>query len=81
MTLPQIRSNGTGKHCLTEGYGNASDKLLDFIDAFERIEFNPRDYYTQGEDAYGKARDERDAINQKILEIRQYINAHLEALY
>lgn len=81
MTLPRIHTNGTGKRMLAEGYGNASDKLLEFIESFGSIEFNARDYYVQGDAAFETARNERLAINAKILEIRQYINAHLEVIH
>lgn len=81
ITLPTVHMNGTGKKTLMEGYDGAADALLAFADAFGRIEFNARDYYVQGSDAYPKARDNRDAINLKIREIRDYIDAHREYLY
>jgi hypothetical protein len=73
--------NGTGIKTLTEDYDNASDKLRDFVDTWERMEFNARDYYPHGPEAWTKARDARDAINAKIREIKQYIDAHREHLY
>jgi hypothetical protein len=81
IQLPLVHMNGTGIKTLTEDYDNAGDKLRDFVDTWERMEFNARDYYPHGPEAWTKARDARDAINAKIREIEQYIDAHREHLY
>ena len=81
LTLPLIHLNGTGRVTLCEGYDNSADALITFRDAFGKIEFNSRDYYPLGDDAWGKARDARDEINRKIREINEYITAHRAHLY
>lgn len=81
MTLPTIHNNGTGKQMLTVGYDMAADKLQDFIEAWGGIEFNARDYYVQGSDAWTQARDERDAMNAKIREVCDYITEIRQHLY
>jgi hypothetical protein len=81
IQLPLVHMNGTGIKTLTEDYDNAGDALHTFIDAWERMEFNARDYYPHGPEAWTQARDARDAINAKIREIEQYIDAHREHLY
>jgi hypothetical protein len=81
MILPTIHSNGTSHKDLTEGYEKADDALHEFIDAFGNIEFNARDYYVQGPDAYPQARDERMAINQKIREMKSYLYEIRMSLY
>ena len=81
LTLPLVHLNGTGIKTLTEGYSAADDALHDFIAAFGNIEFNARDYYPAGPDAWGKAVDARQEINQKIRDIEDYLDAHLAHLY
>lgn len=79
--MPLIHMNGTGKKTLFEDYDTAADKLHDFIESWGKMEFNARDYYPHGPEAWTQARDARDAINAKIREIREYIDAHREHLY
>ena len=81
IQLPLVHMNGTGIKTLTEDCDNASDKLRDFVDTWERMEFNARDYYPHGPEAWTKARDARDAINQKLRDVKDYIDAHREHLY
>jgi hypothetical protein len=72
--------NGTSRKDLQEGYSNAALELENFIDAWSRIEFNARDYYVV-DGAWTKARDERDAMNAKLRELREYLQAMQEHLY
>ena len=76
LVLPTIHLNGTGAKMLAEGYEQAERKLSDFIDAFCNIEFNARDYYPQGPEAYEAARDRRYEIFKHIKVIKDYIIAH-----
>lgn len=80
-TLPTIHSNGTGVQTLRAGYDAAADALHVFVEAWGQIEFNARDYYIQGPDAYTAARDERDAMNAKIRDVRTYLDTIREHLY
>lgn len=77
LTLPTVHMNGTGFKMLFEGYDQASDQLRHLTDAFGNIEFNARDYYVQGPDAYTQARDERQAIYAKLRDIKHYLEKHL----
>jgi hypothetical protein len=81
LTLPLVHMNGTGKATLCDDYDAASEALRDFIDAWGKMEFNSRDYYPLGPDAWGKARDARDEINRKIRDIDEYIDAHRAHLH
>ena len=81
LTLPTVHMNGTGHTTLTDDYENADNALRSFTKAFESIEFNARDYYVQGPESYQKARDERTAINLKIREIKDYLQAHRLAVH
>jgi hypothetical protein len=80
LTTPTVHMNGTGFDMLWEGYDAADDKLIELRDAFGQIEFNARDYYVQGPDAWNKAVEERQAINQKIRDIKDYLDEHRQAL-
>jgi len=73
ITLPTIHSNGTSKKMLTDGYDLAADTLEDFIAAYGSVEFNARDYYVQGPDAWTKALKEREAMNAKIRDVKNYL--------
>lgn len=79
--MPLIHLNGTGKKMLCEGYDQAAEKLQDFIDAWRSVEFNARDYYPHGTEAWRQACDARDAINAKICAIIGYIGMHREHLH
>ena len=81
MITPTVHMNGTSHKDLTEGYEKADDALRDFIEAFGGIEFNARDYYVQGPETYTQAREERMAINQKLRDIQDYLNAIRISLY
>ena len=60
-TFPTIHLNGTGKQDLLDGYIAAFLAVDAAVDALTRVEFNARDYYVQGPDAYTAARAERRA--------------------
>lgn len=81
MTFPQIHTNGTSRETLFLGYQNASDKLREFITAWEAIEFNARDYYPIGNDAFTKARGLRFDMESKIRGVKVYLDSHVEHVY
>lgn len=66
LTLPTVHMNGTPARMLLEGYDTAMEKLQDAMDAMSAIEFNARDYYVQGSDAFEKAREEKFARMAKL---------------
>jgi hypothetical protein len=78
MILPTIHLNGTGKNALERDYRNARAKVMDALRAFEAIEFNGRDYYPQGPEAFTQAKLERDFLARKLKDINEYLEAHLE---
>jgi hypothetical protein len=78
ITLPTIHMNGTGIKTLVETYGEAADALQDFIERWGQTEFNSRDYYPQGPEAWNRAVVEREAINAKIRDVRDYLAKHRE---
>jgi hypothetical protein len=77
LTLPSIHLNGTGRRMLTEDYTTAYHALQTAIRAFQSIEFNARDYYTQGADAFYQARSQRDVQLQHLSGVQHYLETHL----
>lgn len=55
MIFPTVHINGTSRLTLIDGYSNALEKLREAEQAFRNIEFNQRDYYPQGQDAWDSA--------------------------
>jgi hypothetical protein len=78
--MPTVHLNGTSHSMLTEGYEEAHYTLGLFTKSFGSIEFNARDYYPQSPEAWPAAVDARIEINQKIKEIAQYLEAHMDHL-
>jgi len=81
MITPTIHSNGTSHKDLTEGYERVEYALFALTEAFTSIEFNARDYYVQGPDAYTQARDQQREIFLKICDIQQYLQEILISLH
>lgn len=73
LTTPTVHLNGTSFKTLWEDYSAAADAHREFTRVFGCIEFNARDYYPQGPQAWEKALKEREAINQKLRDIGEYI--------
>jgi len=78
--MPTVHLNGTSHKMLSRGYDDAHYALKTFAKAFGFVEFNARDYYVQGPEAWPAAVDARMEINQKIKEISQYLEAHMDHL-
>jgi len=77
LTLPSIHLNGTGRRMLTEDYTAAYHALQTAFRAFQSIEFNARDYYPQGADAFTRARHQRDIQLHHLAEVQHYLETHL----
>jgi len=73
MILPTIHSCGTSRAALIRDYDTAAKAFKGFVDAWERIEFNGRDYYRQGPGAWDTAVDERDKHTQALDELCDYL--------
>jgi hypothetical protein len=69
MRTPTIHMNGTGKRMLEEGYNAAYQAVDAAIDAICNVEFNARDYYPQGPEAWGEARDEQNDRLKKLRDV------------
>lgn len=75
--LPTIHLNGTGAKSLMADYEAAYDALRNLQGKMSAIEFNARDYYVDGPESWEAACDARCKINQKIKDIKTYIDTHL----
>jgi hypothetical protein len=76
LTLPLIHLNGSGREPLFTDYLNAWEKLRDAVTALEKVEFNARDYYPLGMDAFDKARNERARVFSLLKDAESYLEQH-----
>ena len=75
MMVPTLHLNGTSKTSLIDDLCEASHALNVAYDAMKRCGPNGRDYYPQGPDAWGKARDEWTEIQKQLHAIREKVVA------
>lgn len=68
MMIPTIHTNGTAKADLIKSIINANRALAVALVAMAECRPNGRDYYPQGPEAFGKARDEHAAIEKAVLD-------------
>ena len=81
MRLPSIHSNGTGKDSLIKQYDELSKAFNNFAKKWEEIDFNARDYYVQGQEAWVEACAERRDKAEYLMSVGRYINEIREHLY
>lgn len=78
--IPTVHLNGTGLETLQRGWTATADALDEAIAKANAIEFNSRDYYPAGPEAFERARDE---MVEHLLALKRFANdAHevVEAL-
>lgn len=80
ITPPTIHLNGTSAKDLWEGYEAAYDAVRAAQEAFEKIEFNARDYYVQNPLAWEKAREDRFEQRKALMDAEEYLLQHLLAI-
>ena len=56
--LPTIHMNGTSPEMLRDEYADARTKIADAHEKLASVEFNGRDYYPQGPEAWTAAQDQ-----------------------
>ena len=66
IPLPTIHMNGTSGKSMYAEYRNAMDAVQDAMESLNDATLNGRDYYPQGPEAFEKAREHRNAMNQKL---------------
>jgi hypothetical protein len=77
-TLPTIHLNGTSAKSLVREYRAVSDALEAASKALEAATCNARDFYLQGDDAWQRARKEREEAFAKLAEVQTYAEAWLD---
>ncbi len=80
MRMPTIHLNGTGKKMLLEGYENAYHAIRDAEKALNNVEFNARDYYVQGPEAWTEAVKEMQGRFEALAKIKKEIEEIAEAI-
>jgi hypothetical protein len=63
---------------LMAGYYPARQTAHSLLAELEKIEFNPRDYYVAGDEAWQNARAEHEEMVRKAAEIERYLWAHVQ---
>ena len=76
MQLPIIHMGGNDGSKLGHQYFEALKALQQFESVFQEIEFHSRDYYPLGDEAWVKARAQRQAQWANIGSLRSYLDAH-----
>lgn len=71
MMIPTIHMNGTSKESLLDDACNVMSAIAKAIDVACAAAPNARDYYTQGPEAFGKARDEHDSRCERLDAVRK----------
>lgn len=80
ITAPTVHLNGTSATDLWAGYEAAYDAVRAAQDALAKIEFNARDYYVQGPEAWSKAQDHRIEQRNALGQVEEYLLQHLISL-
>lgn len=85
MIYPTIHMNGTSANMLKEGYLEAHRAIKDAADKVCAVEFNARDYYVAGPDAWTQAREEHNgrinrlhAVADELMQILEHIQTNID---
>jgi hypothetical protein len=78
--LPTVHMNGTSHDDLWQGYAAAYEAVQAAQNEIGKIEFNARDYYVQSDDAFPKARDQRQEMWEALKQVEAYLFSHLISL-
>lgn len=80
MILPTIHMNGTSAEELRKGYLEAWRAINAAREEMGKIEFNARDYYPQGHEAWKQARAEHEARLRKLTDTADELMDILEVI-
>lgn len=75
MILPTIHTNGSSPKSLREEYVAAYHAADTALDVAGKIDFNGRDYYPQGDNAFHEAKVEHHKHLQAMRDAREYFMA------
>ena len=76
MILPTIHTNGTNPHDLLAGYRAAMEAVSVSMKALADIEFNARDYYVQGPQAWTQAQAARESMFTQLGSVYSDLMSH-----
>ena len=74
IALPTIHLNGTGASTLRAEYRRLSEHTMDTIDALADATCNPRDFYSQGPEAFQQALADRREMFRLLQLVQDYAN-------
>ena len=74
--LPTIHSNGSSAQSLTEDYSHARRAVQDAMIALKAVDFNARDYYVQGPNAWTEAVKQRHDLYQHLSDVFNALHEH-----
>ena len=77
MILPTIHMNGNSRGALLSQYQDVRNPLVGAFDAMKQIQFHPRDYYVQGDEAFNAAYKERSEVYTDLRKIIDYFETHV----
>jgi len=72
-TLPCIHLNGTGASSLASEYKEAYKALQNAQSKLAEATCHPRDFYPLGDQAWTQAREEREIVQRKLREVKEYL--------
>jgi hypothetical protein len=78
IRMPSVHLNGTSREALTNGYLEAAQAVSKARRALCEAAPNARDYYVQGEGAFGAATREHQARDQKLKDVLDELTALVE---
>jgi hypothetical protein len=74
--LPTIHLNGSSAQSLTDDYSHARRAVQEAITALMSVDFNSRDYYVQGPNAWTEAVRQREEIYQHLSDVFDALHEH-----
>ena len=74
--LPTIHLNGSSAQCLTDDYSHARRAVQEASIALMSVDFNSRDYYVQGPNAWTEAVKQRHDLYQHLSEVFDALHEH-----
>ena len=80
LAIPTVHLNGTSRDSLIDGLCDAGHVVIDAMKALADAAPNARDYYVQGDDAYGIARTQHEERLAKLKSVYDELAAIAQAI-
>jgi hypothetical protein len=78
IEMPIIHMNGTHPDTLIEGYLEACRACNSALETFRKVEFNARDYYPKGDEAWAKASQQHQKHFKAVSDASEFFFAIVE---